>query len=71
MPFVFHTDLFSVGEQLFEFFGVCVSVCEVFFLQIYGLHELIFKMIQVNAWLLCKSSYLFLSCETSPRPKQN
>lgn len=31
MPFVFHTDLFSVGEQLFEFFGVCVSVCVRFF----------------------------------------
>lgn len=27
MPFMFHTDLFSVGEQLFEFFGVCVCVC--------------------------------------------
>lgn len=26
MPSVFHIDLFCVGEQLFEFFGVCVFV---------------------------------------------
>lgn len=27
MPFVFHIDLFSVGEQLFEVFVVCVLFC--------------------------------------------
>lgn len=35
MPFMFHIDLFSEGEQLFEVFGVCVCVflvfCFVFF----------------------------------------
>lgn len=32
MPSVFHIDLFFVGEQLFEFFGVCVFLfCWFFF----------------------------------------
>lgn len=67
MPFVFHIDLFSVGEQLFEDFVVCV----VLFGQVYGLHELIFKVIQANARLLCKSFYSFLSYESLPWPNQN
>lgn len=45
-------DFFSVKQQVFKFLFLCVFVCFVLFLIGCGLHDLIFKVIQANAWLL-------------------